>query len=206
MLIYWLDIIGTAVFAISGVLLAGKLRMDPFGVLVLGVVTAIGGGTIRDIVLAHGPVFWVQDPTDLVVAMVTCLVTILVVRQPRRLPKWVLPVLDAVGLSVFVGIGVNKAFLAETGPLIAVCMGVLTGVGGGIIRDVLAREIPMILRTEIYATACIIGGIVHATAHYIAEIPLEYASMLGMLVTLSIRLAAIRWHLKLPTFALDEKH
>ena len=195
MLVYWLDIIGTAVFAISGVLLAGKLRMDPFGVLVLGVVTAVGGGTIRDMALANGPVFWVKDPTDLVVAMVTSMFTILLVRQPRRLPKWVLPVLDAVGLAVFVGIG---------GPLVAVCMGVVTGVGGGIIRDVLAREIPMILRTEIYATACIVGGIVHATAYYTFQVPLENAAMIGMVVTLVIRLAAIRWHLKLPTFALDE--
>lgn len=203
MLIYWLDIIGTAVFAISGVLLAGKLRMDPFGVLVLGVVTAIGGGTMRDMSLGQGPVFWVRDPTDLLVALLTCLLTILLVRQPRRLPKWILPVLDAVGLAVFVGIGVNKAFHAETGPLVAVCMGVMTGVGGGIIRDVLAREIPMILRTEIYATACIVGGTVHAVAWYYGHMPLEQASMLGMAVTLSIRLAAIRWHLKLPTFALE---
>lgn len=205
MLVYWLDIIGTAVFAISGVLLAGKLRMDPFGVLVLGVVTAIGGGTIRDMALNHGPVFWVKDPTDLVVAMVTCLLTIVLVRQPRRLPKWILPVLDAVGLAVFVGIGVNRAFYAETGPLVAICMGVVTGVGGGIIRDVLAREIPMILRTEIYATACIAGGIVHATAYFMFGVDLETASMCGMAITLIIRLAAIRWHLKLPTFALDEK-
>ena len=182
----------------------GKLRMDPFGVLVLGVVTAVGGGTIRDMALANGPVFWVKDPTDLVVAMVTSMFTILLVRQPRRLPKWVLPVLDAVGLAVFVGIGVNKAFLAHSGPLVAVCMGVVTGVGGGIIRDVLAREIPMILRTEIYATACIVGGIVHATAYYTFQVPLENAAMIGMVVTLVIRLAAIRWHLKLPTFALDE--
>lgn len=131
MLVYWLDIVGTAVFAISGVLLAGKLRMDPFGVLVLGVVTAVGGGTIRDMALDHGPVFWVKDPTDLVVAMVTSMLTIVLVRQPRHLPKWMLPVLDAVGLAVFVGIGVNKAFNAEAGPLIAVCMGVITGVGGG---------------------------------------------------------------------------
>ncbi|MFG7479740.1 TRIC cation channel family protein, partial [Enterobacter hormaechei] len=182
MLVYWLDILGTAVFAISGVLLAGKLRMDPFGVLVLGVVTAVGGGTIRDMALANGPVFWVKDPTDLVVAMVTCLLTIVLVRQPRRLPKWILPVLDAVGLAVFVGIGVNKAFNAGTGPLVAICMGVLTGVGGGIIRDILAREVPMILRTEIYATACIIGGIVHATAYYTFAVPLENAAMLGMVV------------------------
>ncbi|NDJ58852.1 TRIC cation channel family protein [Enterobacteriaceae bacterium 4M9] len=206
MLVYWLDILGTAVFAISGVLLAGKLRMDPFGVLVLGVVTAVGGGTIRDMALANGPVFWVKDPTDLIVAMVTCVLTLVLVRQPRRLPKWILPVLDAVGLAVFVGIGVNKAILADTGPMIAVCMGVLTGVGGGIIRDVLAREIPMILRTEIYATACIIGGLVHVIAFQLFHQPLEKASMIGMAVTLLIRLAAIRWNLKLPAFALDERH
>ncbi|MGL4486633.1 MAG: TRIC cation channel family protein [Yersinia sp. (in: enterobacteria)] len=203
MLVYWLDILGTAVFAISGVLLAGKLRMDPFGVLVLGVVTALGGGTIRDMALANGPVFWVKDPTDLVVAMMTCLVTILLVHQPRRTPKWVLPVLDAIGLAVFVGIGVNKAFAAGANPLVAICMGVITGVGGGIIRDVLAREIPMILRTEIYATACIIGGIVHATAFYTFDMPLQQAMLLGMAITLSIRLAAIRWRLKLPTFEIE---
>ncbi|WP_230492426.1 TRIC cation channel family protein [Martelella alba] len=199
-----LDILGTAVFAISGVLLAGKLRMDPFGVLVLGVVTAIGGGTIRDMALNHGPVFWVSDPTDLTVAMVTCFITIMVVRQPRRLPKWLLPVLDAIGLAVFVGIGVNKAFASGTGPLVAVCMGVITGVGGGILRDVLAREIPMILRTEIYATACIAGGIVHTTAFYVFHADAQHSSLLGMAVTLVIRLAAIRWHLKLPTFELDD--
>ncbi|EGI25779.1 putative membrane protein [Escherichia coli TA206] len=204
MLVYWLDIVGTAVFAISGVLLAGKLRMDPFGVLVLGVVTAVGGGTIRDMALDHGPVFWVQDPTDLVVAMVTSILTIILVHPLNHLPRWILPVLDAVGLAVFAGIGVNKAFNAGTGPLIAICMGVITGVGGGLIRDVLAREIPMILRTEIYATPCITGGIVHATAYYTFSISSETASMVGMVVTLLIRLAAIRWHLRLPAFAPDD--
>lgn len=203
MYVYWLDILGTAVFAISGVLLAGKLRMDPFGVLVLGVVTAIGGGTIRDMALDNGPVFWITDPTDLVVAMTTCVATIVLVRHPKRLPKWILPVLDAIGLAVFVGIGVNKAFISGTGPLVAVSMGVLTGVGGGIIRDVLAREIPMILRTEVYATACIIGGSAHALSYYSFHVPMDVAMIIGMTITLVIRLAAIRWHLKLPTFELD---
>lgn len=127
-----------------------------------------GGGRRNDPRYGAGkwPGILGKDPTDLVVAMVTCLLTIVLVRQPRRLPKWILPVLDAVGLAVFVGIGVNKAFIAGTGPLVAICMGVLTGVGGGIIRDILAREVLMILRTEIYATACIIGdcsrhGVLH---------------------------------------------
>ncbi|MGL4861422.1 MAG: TRIC cation channel family protein [Enterobacteriaceae bacterium] len=202
-MIYWFDILGTVVFAISGVLLAGKLRMDPFGVLVLGVVTAIGGGTLRDLVLSNGPVFWVQDPTDLVAAMVTCFATIVLVRQPRRVPKWILPVLDAIGLAVFVSIGVNKAFYSEASPLIAVCMGVLTGVGGGIIRDVLAREVPMILRTEVYATACFIGGSAHALLYYSQLLSLEHAMLVGIALTLTIRLAAIYWRLKLPTFSLD---
>ena len=83
----------------------------------------MGGGTIRDMALAKWPGILGKDPTDLVVAMVTCLLTIVLVRQPRRLPKWILPVLDAVGLAVFVGIGVNKAFIAGTGPLVAICMG-----------------------------------------------------------------------------------
>jgi uncharacterized membrane protein YeiH len=202
-MIYWLNILGTVVFAISGVLLAGKLRMDPFGVLVLGVVTAVGGGTLRDLVLDSGPAFWVTDPTDLIVALITCVVTIILVRQPRRLPGWVLPVLDAVGLAVFVGIGVNKAFASGAGPLIAICMGVLTGVGGGMIRDVLAREIPMILRKEVYATACIVGGTVHAVLYNIVHFPLQDAMLIGMIITLCIRLSAIRWQLKLPTFTLD---
>ena len=123
---------------------------------------------------------------------------------PSEDPEYKNISLDFFSTDIIQTVGVNKAFNAEAGPLIAVCMGVITGVGGGIIRDVLAREIPIILRTEIYATACIIGGIVHATAYYTFSVPLETASMMGMVVTLLIRLAAIRWHLKLPTFALDE--
>ncbi|MDP0886162.1 TRIC cation channel family protein, partial [Klebsiella pneumoniae] len=119
-------------------------------------------------------------------------------------PKGILPFLVAVGLGVFVGIGVNKVFLAGSGPLVAVCRGGGTGVGGGIIPDLLARKFPLILRPEIYPAACIVGGIVHATAHDTFHLSLENSAMMGMVVTLVIRLAAIRWHLKLPTFALDD--
>ncbi|SES63977.1 TRIC cation channel family protein [Thorsellia anophelis] len=200
--LYWLDILGTAVFAISGVLLAGKLKMDPFGVLVLGTVTAIGGGTIRDLLL-DVPVFWIVDSTDLVIAILTCFVTIALVRAPAKLPRWLLPVLDAIGLAVFVGIGVNKAIGQEVNVLIAICMGVITGVGGGMIRDTLAREIPMILRKEVYATACIFGGATHAVSHVYFDVAQSIAMLLGITVTLLIRLTAIRWKLQLPTFALD---
>ncbi|KLV04377.1 membrane protein [Photobacterium aquae] len=201
MLIYILDMFGTAVFAASGVLLAGRLRMDPFGVVVLASVTAIGGGTIRDMALGATPVFWVNDTNYLWVIFVTCLISMAAIRRPRHMPWWILPVADAIGLAVFVAIGVEKALRFGATPMVAVIMGVMTGCGGGVIRDVLAREIPMVLRTEVYATACIVGGIVHTTALTVG-VQASVATLAGIITTLVIRLAAIRWHLSLPTFAL----
>ncbi|WP_392559266.1 TRIC cation channel family protein [Orbus mooreae] len=199
--IFWCDILGTIVFAISGVLLASKKEMDPIGALVLGVITAIGGGTIRDIILNNGPIFWITDSTDLWVAIITSLFTMLIIRYCSidMYPKWLLPILDAIGLAVFVGIGVNKAAACDVNGLIMICMGVLTGVGGGILRDVLARDIPMVFRTDIYATACLIGGAVHVTCYLCLGLALETANLLGIIVTLTIRLFAIYLHLKLPT-------
>ncbi|ASG04411.1 TRIC cation channel family protein [Vibrio anguillarum] len=203
MLLYLIDLFGTAIFAISGVLLAGRLKMDPFGVVVLASVTAIGGGTIRDMALGATPVFWIKDTTYLWVIFITCLLTMLLVRRPKRVAWWILPVCDAIGLAVFVGIGVEKAMNYQDSAMVAVIMGVITGCGGGIIRDVLAREIPMVLRSEVYATACIIGGLFHTTA-----LAMDYDSssafLAGVASTLIIRLGAIRWHLSLPTFALNK--
>ncbi|MBM4958299.1 TRIC cation channel family protein [Vibrio parahaemolyticus] len=202
MLLYMIDLFGTAIFAVSGVLLAGRLKMDPFGVIVLGSVTAIGGGTIRDMALGATPVFWITDTTYLWVIFITCLFTMLLVRRPKRLAWWVLPVCDAIGLAVFVGIGVEKALAYNASGMVAVIMGVITGCGGGIIRDVLAREVPMVLRSEVYATACIIGGIFHTMA---VSMGYEHSTALlaGVISTLVIRLGAIRWHLSLPTFAIN---
>ncbi len=202
MLLYMIDLFGTAIFAVSGVLLAGRLKMDPFGVIVLGSVTAIGGGTIRDMALGATPVFWITDTTYLWVIFITCLLTMILVRRPKRLAWWVLPVCDAIGLAVFVGIGVEKALAYNASGMVAVIMGVITGCGGGIIRDVLAREVPMVLRSEVYATACIIGGIFHTMA---VSMGYDHSTTLlaGVISTLVIRLGAIRWHLSLPTFAIN---
>ena len=177
--------------------------MDPFGVTVLASVTAIGGGTIRDMALGATPVFWINDTNYLLVIFITCILTMLIIRRPRRLPWYVLPVSDAIGLAVFVGIGVEKALNYNADPMVAVIMGVITGCGGGIIRDVLAREVPMVLRSEVYATACILGGIVHTSALEF-NVQSSTAMLLGVTATLIIRLAAIRWHLSLPTFALNK--
>ncbi|HCE4692465.1 TPA: TRIC cation channel family protein [Vibrio parahaemolyticus] len=202
MLLYMIDLFGTAIFAVSGVLLAGRLKMDPFGVIVLGSVTAIGGGTIRDMALGATPVFWITDTTYLWVIFITCLLTMILVRRPKRVAWWVLPVCDAIGLAVFVGIGVEKALAYNASGMVAVIMGVITGCGGGIIRDVLAREVPMVLRSEVYATACIIGGIFHTMA---VSMGYDHSTALlaGVISTLVIRLGAIRWHLSLPTFAIN---
>ncbi|CAG18958.1 trimeric intracellular cation channel family protein [Photobacterium profundum] len=201
MLIYILDMFGTAVFAASGVLLAGRLRMDPFGVVVLASVTAIGGGTIRDMALGATPVFWITDTNYLWVIFFTCLISMIAVRRPQRMPWYFLPVADAIGLAVFVAIGVEKALRFGASPMVAVIMGVITGCGGGVIRDVLAREIPMVLRTEVYATACILGGMIH-TIGLSVDIDPTIATLTGVVATLSIRLAAIRWHLSLPALTL----
>ena len=202
MLLYSVDLFGTAIFAISGVLLAGRLKMDPFGVAVLGSVTAIGGGTIRDMALGATPVFWITDTNYLWTILITCLLTMLIVRRPKRLAWWILPVCDAIGLAVFVGSGVDISMAYQDAALVAIIMGVITGCGGGIIRDVLAREVPMVLRSEVYATACIIGGVFHTTALAMGHGP-DTAFLAGVFSTLLIRLGAIRWHLSLPTFALN---
>ena len=198
---YWSDLFGTAVFAFSGVLVAGRLRMDGFGVIVLAAVTAIGGGTIRDLIIGAEQVFWVADTLYLWVILGTAMLGIYIVRLPRRLPWYILPLADAFGLAVFTVIGADKALSHGTSGMVAVVMGVITGVAGGMIRDVLAREVPMVLQREIYATACILGGILY-TGALVLGLPTLLATALGMLGTFVLRVAAIRWHLSLPVFSL----
>src|SRR5699024_7657094 len=142
---YWSDLFGTAVFAFSGVLMAGRLRMDGFGVIVLAAVTAIGGGTIRDLIIGADKVFWTVDSWYLWVILGTALIGQFMAKLPRRLPWYILPLADAFGLAIFTIIGAEKALEYGYSGMVAVVMGVITGVAGGMIRDVLAREIPMVL-------------------------------------------------------------
>ncbi|MFT5704195.1 MAG: putative membrane protein YeiH [Shewanella sp.] len=199
--LYFFDLCGTAVFALSGALAAGRHRMDPFGVIVLASVTAVGGGSIRDALLGATPVFWIRDPNYIIVILLTVLLTMLVVRRPRRVPQHTLPIADALGLALFTVIGAEKALSLELGGMIAVVMGLITGVGGGIIRDLLCRQVPMILRTEIYATASILGGVSYSLSLHLGTQDI-HALVIAMLVALGIRLAAIKWHLSLPAFDL----
>jgi len=194
-----LNLIGTAVFAISGALAAGAKKLDWFGVVVLGVIVAIGGGTIRDLVLGVSPVSWVEDLTPVYVAMVAALVTIVLGGWLVRLPTSML-VADAAGLAVFTVIGANKALALGFEPAVALVAGVLTGTFGGLIRDVLTGEIPLILRAEIYATASLAGAALYVV---LAEIDPNAAVIViaPMILTFLLRLAAVYWGWSLPTFS-----
>ncbi|MGM0522047.1 MAG: trimeric intracellular cation channel family protein [Pseudomonadota bacterium] len=198
--VYWLDMVGVIVFALSGVVLACRKRMDPFGMLVLAAVTGIGGGTLRDLVLGVHPVFWVTDPTYLWVILATVGVSLVGFHYIHRLSRGFLPVADAFGLALFMVIGTHKALFLGHAGVVAVLMGMMTGVAGGMIRDVLAQRVPMVLREEVYATAAIAGGIVYVVLHSL-EAPFMLTITAALLTTLALRLAAIYWHLSLPVFA-----
>ncbi|WP_257285908.1 trimeric intracellular cation channel family protein [Endozoicomonas sp. SESOKO1] len=200
MLLYILDLFGTAVFAISGVWLACRKDMDLFGAMVLAFVTAVGGGTIRDVLLSSTPVFWIQDTLYLLVILATTLFAI-VVRQWHERSKWILQVSDALGLAVFVVIGVTKSLSFGVEPMVAVMMGVLTGCGGGAIRDMLAGEIPMVLRKEIYASAAMAGGAVFILLEPLLN-NINHTSIVAAAVVLLLRLMAVYKGLSLPRFGL----
>lgn len=201
-MIYYLDLFGTAVFAVAGALAAGRHRLDLFGVVVVGLVTAVGGGTLRDVILDARPVFWVADLAYLGVGAAAALVTFFWTRL-HGLRGGALLVADAFGLAVFTVVGAKKALVLGTSAPVAVTMGLLTGVAGGIARDLLTGEVPLVLRQEIYATASLAGAVLYVClSGGLAWGP--PATVLSMGVTLAVRLAAIRWNLSLPTFLTVE--
>lgn len=203
MTIYILDLFGVAVFAITGALAAGKKKMDLFGVVVLALATALGGGTVRDVVLGAYPVFWISDPTYIFVGTAAA-ISIFVLARFSRPPAKALTFADAFGLAVFTVIGTEKAISLGVSGSIAVIMGVMTGVAGGIIRDILSGEIPLILKAEIYATASLSGAIIYAIlTKRFPHIPLPAPA--AITVILALRLAAIHWKLSLPVFPSDNK-
>ena len=200
LVIHLLDLFGTAVFATTGALAAGRKQMDIFGVVVLGCVTALGGGTLRDVILDL-PVFWVSDTMYLAVAAIVA-IGIFALAQRRQIPAMVLMYADAVGLAVFTVIGFQKGFKATQEYSIAIVMGMTTGVVGGIIRDILSGEIPLILRREIYASASLCGAALLALLTYL-QLTSSFTVLAAILTTLIIRLIALHWKLALPLFRLE---
>ncbi|MDN3653351.1 trimeric intracellular cation channel family protein [Thalassotalea ponticola] len=201
--IYYADIFGVIVFALSGALMAGRYRLDPFGVMVLAAITAVGGGTIRDIILG-APVFWTVQTEYIVVIFCTALATILFIREPKHVPKRFMHISDAFGLALFAVLGTQKALAYQQPMLVAIIMGTITGVAGGMIRDVICNQIPLILRQEIYATAALIGSVLFVVLIHMG-VSQHLAGSLAMLSALVLRLAGIYWQVSLPAFKFDDE-
>lgn len=201
-MIYFLDLFGVAVFAVTGSLAAGKKQMDLFGVVVLALATALGGGTLRDVILGAYPVFWISDPTYIFMGTAAAL-SVFVLARFFRPPAKALKFADAFGLAVFTVIGTEKAISLGVPGSISVIMGVMTGVAGGVIRDMLSGEVPLILKAEIYATASLCGAVTFAVlTNHFPSMPLRAPA--AITVVLSLRLAAIHWNLSLPSFPSEK--
>jgi uncharacterized membrane protein YeiH len=196
----WIEYFAVAVCAITAVLAAEGKRMDLFGVMVLALVTAVGGGTIRDLCLGVRPVFWIEQPHHVWTALIAASVTFVVVRF-THLPKRVLAIADAFGLALFGIAGTEKALAFGAPGIVAILLGIVTGVAGGILRDVLRREIPWVFQAEeaLYATAVFAGATVFVLLREWLP-PSESHRYIGMAVILVLRLAAMRWKLVLPTY------
>lgn len=202
--IYYADLVGVIACAISGVLVATRLRMDPFGISVLAGVTAVGGGTLRDMMMGATPVFWIVDNTYIYVILVTATIAVLWLHHIHRFPVYLLPILDAFGLAIFTIVGAQKALAFGFSGPVAIVMGCMTGVVGGMIRDILSGQIPFVLQKEIYATASILGALLYVICNYFALEPI-FSMLIAMAGTLSLRLSAIYWHLSLPIFSDDRE-
>lgn len=192
-LLYYLDLLGVSVFAISGALVAAEKKMDLYGVVVVSIVTAIGGGTMRDLLLNRHPIFWFVDQTILIVIILSAIGAIVYTRF-RRPPLRALLLADAFGLGLFAISGAQIAESQHHGPLIIILMATITGTAGGLIRDLLCAQIPLILRKDIYATAAIAGVTIYLLMVNLG-IPRPVPGITGVAFIFVFRIAAIRLRL-----------
>ena len=203
MTIYILELLGVGVSAVSGALAAGRKHLDLLGVIVVGVVNAVGGGTLRDVLLDRHPVFWIEHPTYLYVILGATLLTVIHAKFFKP-PYRSLLIADAFGLALFSISGAQIAEQAQLRNLLIVVMGTMTGTAGGLLRDVLLADIPVIFtRSRIYATAAIVGVMAYLLLQGVG-LAQTWAALLAMTVVVSLRMAAIIWGLMLPIFSLSD--
>ncbi|MDX1451694.1 MAG: trimeric intracellular cation channel family protein [Oleiphilaceae bacterium] len=199
-MIYYLGMLGIAAFSITGVLAAGKKDMDIFSIVLLGIVTALGGGTLRDIILDVNPVFWINDINYLWVSLLASIIAFFMVSRLKRLLSWLLYV-DALGLSLFTILATQKAVLLGFSNPVAVTMGLVTGIAGGMIRDVLTGRMPLLLGRDFYATPALLGAILYTVLlHYFPTH--AYNSLYAIVVVFMLRAAAIQWGLYYPRWLI----
>ena len=192
-----IEISGTVAFTISGVFSAMQKRFDVFGVLIMGFVTAIGGGTIRDVLIGYTPVTWMRDYETPLIILATGLATIFFKKYVKTL-KTTLFLFDALGLGMFTIIGTQKGMEAGLNPGVCVALGTITGCFGGVSRDILLNNIPLIFHKEIYATACIVGGTLYILL--LNHLDTDIVELLTVSIVCAIRIIAVKYKLSLPKF------
>lgn len=198
-----LDLLGTFAFAISGIRIASGKQIDWFGAYIIGLVTAIGGGTLRDLLLDVTP-FWMLDAKYFLTTGVALLTTILF---KEKLFRWgsTLFLFDTIGLGLFTIVGITKSMDAGFSFWVCMVMGTITGSVGGVIRDVLLNEIPLLFRKDIYALACLAGGGVYFICGYF-NLPIGVAELIAAATVIAIRLIAVKFHIHLPQLQPINKH
>ena len=196
-LLLWVDLLGTIAFAISGVLTAMKKGLDPFGIFIIAFVTSVGGGTVRDL-LMDASVFWMYD-LMYIYTIAGAAVFAIVFRSRLSYLRRSLFLFDTIGIALYTMVGIQKGIAAEFHPVICIILGTLSACFGGVIRDILCNEIPIIFRKEIYATACIAGGVVYFAASY-GNFPSWLQFGLAAGVVIAVRLIAVIFKLRLPSF------
>ena len=190
-----LDILGTMAFAVSGALTAMNKRMDPFGVFIIAFVTAVGGGTLRDVLIGRTPVGWMVN-LNYVYIIILGFVLAMIFRKKLDQFRTSMFLFDTIGLGVFTLVGLEKGLAKGLSPIICIALGTMTACFGGVIRDILCNEIPVIFRKEIYATICIVGGIFFFTMKLL-NIPQDILYLATSLIIIAIRLMAVifKWSL-----------
>ena len=196
--LFIIDILGTIAFAISGAFLAMEKKLDPFGLLVLSFVTAIGGGTLRDTLIGNLPVSWLTNSTATIVIFCSSIVTMFFGRYIKQLTT-TLFLFDALGLGLFTMVGIKLGMQKDFSIGVCIALGTITACFGGVVRDVLLNNIPLLFRKEIYALACIAGGLFY---FFIRELHVEKdtATVISILVIFFIRVLAFRFKISLPQF------
>lgn len=192
---FLLDLLGTFAFAVSGIRIASGKQIDWFGAYIIGLVTAVGGGTLRDLLLDVTP-FWILNSHYFIVTSIALLSTILFKEQLFKLGK-TLFLFDTIGLGLFTIVGISKSIEAGLPIWVCIVMGTITGCVGGVTRDILLNEVPLLFRKDIYALACVAGGGVYFIGHFF-EFSTFISEIMGTLTIIVIRLVAVKFHIDLP--------
>jgi len=200
--LHFLYIVAVTVEAMTAAIAAGRRSMDWVGVCLLAAVTALGGGSVRDVLLGHHPLVWVEHPLYLLLTAVAALATIVFARFMDRLKRLFL-FLDAIGLVVFTILGCNVALELGLPAVVVIVAGMITGCAGGVLRDILCGESPLLLRSELYASVSVVTGVLYVGGLHLA-LPHELVTFMALVLGLALRLLALRFNWNMPKFVYSK--